>query len=141
MCRCSCFFYCSCDHRDLHVLTHSFPTRRSSDLIAPVLKRGDVIILESTSPVGATEQMARWLAEQRSDLRFPANGEEWGEADVAIAHCPERVLPGNILHELVHNDRVVGGLTPACSEAAVALYSSVVQGECIVADRRTAETL
>src|SRR3546814_13374085 len=91
MCRCSCFFYCSCDHRDLHVLTHSFPTRRSSDLIAPVLKRGDVIILESTSPVGATEQMARWLAEQRSDLRFPANGEEWGEADVAIAHCPERV--------------------------------------------------
>src|SRR3546814_17725465 len=83
--------------------------------------------------------MARWLAEQRSDLRFPANGEEWGEADVAIAHCPERVLPGNILHEIVHNDRVVGGLTPACSEAAVALYSSLVKGECIVTDARTAE--
>src|SRR3546814_681707 len=122
------------DHEpDLHYI------ESASRSIAPVLKRGDVIILESTSPVGATEQMARWLAEQRSDLRFPANGEEWGEADVAIAHCPERVLPGNILHEIVHNDRVVGGLTPACSEAAVALYSSFVKGECIVTDARTAE--
>src|SRR3546814_12745174 len=83
--------------------------------------------------------MARWLAEQRSDLRFPANGEEWGEADVAIAHCPERVLPGNILHEIVHNDRVVGGLTPACSEAAVALYRSFVKGACLVTAARTAE--
>lgn len=77
--------------------------------IAPVLKKGDLVILESTSPVGATEQMAEWLAEARNDLTFP---QQVGEsADVNIAHCPERVLPGHVVRELVENDRVIGGMT------------------------------
>jgi UDP-N-acetyl-D-mannosaminuronic acid dehydrogenase len=105
--------------------------------IAPVLKRGNVVILESTSPVGTTERLAEWLAEFRPDLSFP---HQRGDAsDIRIAHCPERVLPGRVAHELVANDRIVGGMTGACSEAAVALYKLVVQGDCIVTDVRTAE--
>jgi UDP-N-acetyl-D-mannosaminuronic acid dehydrogenase len=105
--------------------------------IAPVLKKGDLIILESTSPVGATEQMAAWLAEARADLTFP---QTHGEAsDIRVAHCPERVLPGQVLRELVQNDRVIGGMTPKCSEAAAALYKAFVQGECVLTNARTAE--
>lgn len=74
--------------------------------IAPVLKKGDLIILESTSPVGSTEQMAEWLAESRPDLTFPHQQGE--DADIDIAYCPERVLPGQVMIELIRNDRVVG---------------------------------
>src|SRR6185312_5167305 len=92
----------------------------ASKAIAPVLKSGDLVILESTSPVGATEEMAAWLAEARPDLTFP---QTHGEAsDIRVAHCPERVLPGNVLRELVQNDRVIGGMTKKCSQAAVDLY-------------------
>lgn len=109
----------------------------ASKAIAPVLKSGDIVILESTSPVGATEEMAAWLAEARPDLTFP---QTHGEAsDVRIAHCPERVLPGHVLRELVQNDRVIGGMTPKCSQAAVDLYKIFVEGDCIVTDTRTAE--
>lgn len=109
----------------------------ASKAIAPVLKHGDLVILESTSPVGATEQMAAWLAEARSDLTFP---QTHGEAsDVRVAHCPERVLPGHVLRELVQNDRVVGGMTAKCSAAACALYKTFVEGECVVTNARTAE--
>lgn len=109
----------------------------ASKTIAPVLKKGDLVILESTSPVGATEQMAAWLAEARPDLTFP---QSHGEAsDIRVAHCPERVLPGQVLRELVLNDRVIGGMTAKCSEAAVKLYKIFVQGECIITDARTAE--
>ena len=81
----------------------------ASKSIAPVLKKGDIVILESTSPVGATEQMAAWLAAARPDLTFP---QTHGEAsDIRVAHCPERVLPGHVLRELVQNDRVIGGMT------------------------------
>ncbi|QXI30219.1 UDP-N-acetyl-D-mannosamine dehydrogenase [Pseudomonas vanderleydeniana] len=105
--------------------------------IAPVLKVGDLVILESTSPVGATEQMAKWLAEIRPDLSFP---QELGEkSDIRIAYCPERVLPGHVLQELVQNDRVIGGLTTKCSERAAALYKLFVLGECIITNARTAE--
>ncbi|RXZ64749.1 UDP-N-acetyl-D-mannosamine dehydrogenase [Pelagerythrobacter rhizovicinus] len=105
--------------------------------VAPVLKRGDLVVLESTSPVGATEQMADWLAEARSDLTFPqAAGED---SDIRIAYCPERVLPGKVMQELIHNDRVIGGMTPKCSTAAVTLYKLFVEGECVVTDARTAE--
>jgi len=105
--------------------------------IAPVLKRGDLVILESTSPVGATEQMAAWLADARTDLTFPEiNGEE---SDMRIAHCPERVLPGHVVRELVENDRVIGGLTAKCSEQSVELYKTFVQGDCVVTNSRTAE--
>ena len=110
---------------------------KASRAIAPVLKAGDLVILESTSPVGATEQMAAWLAEERPDLTFPATH---GEAsDIRIAHCPERILPGHALTELVSNDRIIGGLTPLCAARAQALYKLVVEGECIITDARTAE--
>lgn len=105
--------------------------------IAVVLKAGDLVILESTSPVGTTEQMAAWLAEARPDLTFPQQTGE--DSDIRIAHCPERVLPGHVLRELVENDRVIGGLTAKCSQAAVDLYKIFVEGECIVTNARTAE--
>lgn len=105
--------------------------------IAPVLKKGDLVILESTSPVGATEQMAAWLAEARPDLSFPQSKGE--DSDIRVAHCPERVLPGHVLRELVHNDRVIGGMTPKCSESAARLYKIFVQGECVITNARTAE--
>lgn len=105
--------------------------------IAPVLKKGNLVILESTSPVGATEQMAEWLAEVRADLTFPQqNGEE---SDILIAHCPERVLPGQVVRELVENDRVIGGMTAKCSQAAIELYKTFVEGECVTTNARTAE--
>src|SRR5690606_8737998 len=90
-----------------------------------------------TAPVGATEQLSAWLAERRADLKFP---HEHGEAaDVRVAHCPERVLPGHILRELIENDRVIGGLTPACTEAAASLYRQLVSGQCVLTTARTAE--
>ncbi|WP_336056020.1 UDP-N-acetyl-D-mannosamine dehydrogenase [Nitratireductor sp. CH_MIT9313-5] len=111
--------------------------RAAARAIAPVLKKGDLVVLESTSPVGATEQMASWLQEARPDLTFPQTHCE--NSDIRVAHCPERVLPGHVLRELVQNDRVIGGMTHRCSEAAVALYKTFVEGECIVTSARTAE--
>lgn len=109
----------------------------AADSIGPVLKKGDLVILESTSPVGATEQMAAWLASARPDLSFPQqNGEA---SDIRIAHCPERVLPGHVMHELIENDRVIGGMTSKCAEAACALYKMFVRGECLLTTARTAE--
>lgn len=105
--------------------------------IAPVLKSGNLVVLESTSPVGATEQLSAWLSEERPDLSFP---QSHGEAsDIRIAHCPERVLPGHVLRELVQNDRVIGGMTARCSAAAIALYKIFVEGECVITNARTAE--
>lgn len=109
----------------------------ASNSIAPVLKAGDLIILESTSPVGATEKMAEWLEQARPDLTFPQTAGE--SSDIRIAHCPERVLPGHVLRELVHNDRVIGGMTPKCSEAAIELYRTFVEGDCVITNARTAE--
>lgn len=99
--------------------------------IAPVLAKGNLVVLESTSPVGATEKMAEWLAAARSDLTFPQQAGE--DSDIRVAHCPERVLPGKVMQELVTNDRVIGGMTELCSKAAVALYSLFVRGDCVVA--------
>lgn len=105
--------------------------------LVPYLKSGNLVILESTSPVGATEQMEIWLSEGRKDLTFP---QQMGEnADVMIAHCPERVLPGKVLQELISNDRIIGGITPRCSQKAVDVYKTFVKGECIVTNARTAE--
>lgn len=109
----------------------------ASKAIAPVLQKGNLVILESTSPVGATEQMAEWLAAARPDLTFPQTHGE--DSDIRIAHCPERVLPGHVMRELIENDRVIGGMTPKCSAASVALYKTFVQGECVVTNARTAE--
>ncbi|EEU7019312.1 UDP-N-acetyl-D-mannosamine dehydrogenase [Campylobacter jejuni] len=109
----------------------------ASKAIAKVLKKGNLVILESTSPVGTTEQMAKWLAEERSDLSFP---HQCGEvSDIKIAHCPERVLPGQVVRELVENDRIIGGMTQKCAEYAIRLYKIFVQGECIMTNARTAE--
>ncbi|WP_417583102.1 UDP-N-acetyl-D-mannosamine dehydrogenase [Pelagibacterium sp.] len=108
-----------------------------SQSLAPVLKSGDLVILESTSPVGTTEQLANWLAAARTDLTFP---QTHGDAsDVRIAYCPERVLPGHVVRELVQNDRVIGGLSARCSKEAAELYKSFVEGECVLTNARTAE--
>lgn len=111
--------------------------KAAAQAIAPVLEKGNLVILESTSPVGATEQLAEWLAEARPDLSFPQQAGDG--ADIKVAHCPERVLPGYVLQELVSNDRVIGGMSNACSERAVALYETFVRGECVVTNARTAE--
>ncbi|MDD9178992.1 MULTISPECIES: UDP-N-acetyl-D-mannosamine dehydrogenase [Aliivibrio] len=105
--------------------------------IAPVLEKGNLIILESTSPVGATEKLSAWLKESRPDLSFPQDAGD--SADIKVAHCPERVLPGYVLQELIANDRVIGGMSKACSESAVELYQTFVRGECIITNARTAE--
>lgn len=105
--------------------------------ISAVLKKGDLVILESTSPVGTTEQVSAWLADIRKDLTFPQTHGE--NSDIRVAHCPERVLPGQVLRELVQNDRVIGGMTEKCSEMASALYKIFVKGNCITTNSRTAE--
>ena len=122
--------------KDDHIPDLSY-IETASKAIAPVLKKGNLVVLESTSPVGATEQMAAWLAETRTDLTFPQQAGE--NSDIRIAHCPERVLPGQVLSELVQNDRVIGGMTAKCSEAATSLYKTFVKGECVVTNARTAE--
>ena len=81
--------------------------------------------------------MAEWLAAARTDLTFPQTHGD--ESDIRVAHCPERVLPGHIVRELVENDRVIGGMSLKCSERAIELYKAVVQGECVVTNARTAE--
>ena len=111
--------------------------RAAATAIAPILKKGDLVILESTSPVGATEQLSEWLAEIRTDLSFPQSA--GSSADINVAHCPERVLPGHVVRELVENDRVIGGMSPTCSERTVELYRCFVKGECVVTNARTAE--
>lgn len=111
--------------------------KAASEALAPVLQKGNLVILESTSPVGTTEAMAEYLAQARPDLTFPQTHGE--DSDIRIAHCPERVLPGHVLRELVANDRVIGGMTPKCSAAASALYKIFVEGECVITDARTAE--
>ncbi|QDX28621.1 UDP-N-acetyl-D-mannosamine dehydrogenase [Dickeya poaceiphila] len=105
--------------------------------LASVLKPGDVVILESTSPVGTTEQMAAWLAQARPDLSFP---QQVGEAsDIRIAYCPERVLPGRIMEELLSQERVIGGMTPRCAARASELYRLFLDRDCVMTDVRTAE--
>jgi UDP-N-acetyl-D-mannosaminuronic acid dehydrogenase len=111
--------------------------RAATDMIAPLLRKGNLVILESTSPVGTTEQICSWIGEKRPDLVIPQAERE--EADIHIAHCPERVLPGSVLRELVDNDRIIGGISPCCAELAAALYRSFVRGEMHLTNARTAE--
>lgn len=107
--------------------------------LAPHLKSGDLVILESTSPVGTTEAVAELLASHRPDLRFPTADARNGEPDINIAYCPERVLPGRILKELVENDRCIGGINAGCSARARRFYELFVRGVCIETSARTAE--
>jgi UDP-N-acetyl-D-mannosaminuronic acid dehydrogenase len=105
--------------------------------IAPVLQKGNLVILESTSPVGTTHKLAEWLAQARPDLTFPQQAAE--TADIQIAYCPERVLPGRVVHELVANDRVIGGMTRTATFMAATLYKTFVQGDLVETNARTAE--
>lgn len=97
--------------------------------VLPLLKEGDLYVIESTSPVGTTEAMAKIIFAERPEL----------EGKIYIAYCPERVLPGNVIHELVHNDRVIGGLNPESTEKAIEFYSQFVQGTLHKTNCRTAE--
>jgi UDP-N-acetyl-D-mannosaminuronic acid dehydrogenase len=109
--------------------------------VAAVIKAGDMVILESTSPVGTTEAMRDLMVGLRPDLKFPGTKSDFGRdtPDVAIAYCPERVLPGRILEELANNDRSIGGITPRCARKALAFYKRFVRGACITTDARSAE--
>ena len=104
--------------------------------IAPVIKKGDIVILESTSPVGTTAAIANWLAELRPDLTFPHQS---NNPDVSLSHCPERILPGHVLRELVENDRIIGGMSKECANRTAEFYRSFVTGECILTNAETAE--
>ncbi len=110
--------------------------KSAADNIAPVLQKGNLIILESTSPVGTTEQLAKWLQESRPDLKVAVENDE--ECDVYVAYCPERMIPGNVF-ELVENDRILGGVNNASTQKAKELYSKIAKGELILTNARTAE--
>jgi len=97
--------------------------------ILTLLKEGDLYIIESTSPVGTTERMRDFIFSKRPELK----------GQLCIAYCPERVLPGNVMYELVHNDRVIGGVDDASTEKAVAFYQQFVKGELHRTNARTAE--
>lgn len=112
--------------------------RAAAESITPVLKKGNIIILESTSPVGTTEQMLQWMQLARPDLRFPLSAAD-ADVDVHVAYCPERVLPGNVVHELVANDRIIGGVTARCAALAADVYRIFVRGELLHTNVRTAE--
>jgi len=107
------------------------------DSLAPVLKKGDLVVIESTCPVGTTENASIWMSNACPNLSFPHNTN--GACDINVAHSPERVLPGRILIELVSNDRVVGGISEACGIRAQQLYRLVVEGKCLLTTARTAE--
>jgi UDP-N-acetyl-D-mannosaminuronic acid dehydrogenase len=106
--------------------------------ITPVLSKGNIIILESTSPVGATEEITQQIQSARPDLKLPMPNED-DFYDIYVAHCPERVMPGNILHELVENDRIIGGVTKECAKKAKEIYEIFVHNKCVITDARTAE--
>ena len=105
--------------------------------IAPTLKKGNLVIVESTIPVGTTEEVSRVLAEMRPDLTFPhTHGEE---SDVDVAHCPERILPGFVIRELVENDRVIGGINQRSASRAESLYRIFVEGKIAICQASEAE--
>lgn len=97
--------------------------------VLPLLKEGDLYVIESTSPVGTTEKMANLIFTERPELK----------GKIYVAYCPERVLPGNVIYELVHNDRVIGGIDEASTDKAIAFYSQFVQGTLHRTNARTAE--
>jgi UDP-N-acetyl-D-mannosaminuronic acid dehydrogenase len=104
--------------------------------VARVLKRGDLVVLESTSPVGTTRRICEWIAQERPDLRLPLEGQP---GDVNVAYCPERILPGRMVFELVENDRIIGGMSEVCGRRAEALYKLFVRGTLLQTTAATAE--
>ena len=97
--------------------------------VIPYLKKGDLYVIESTSPVGTTEKMADIIFNERPELK----------GEIYIAYCPERILPGNVVYELIHNDRVIGGLTPESTDKAIEFYAQFVEGTLHKTNSRTAE--
>lgn len=130
--------------------------RAAVDSITDVLEPGNLVILESTSPIGTTEGVATQITERRPDLYVGANGHaarkangnghangdggnEIANATINVAYCPERVLPGRILTELINNDRCIGGVTAACTRRAQRFYKNFVRGACVPTTARAAE--
>ncbi len=107
------------------------------NMISEILKPGDLIILESTSPVGTTESLLGYIGELRPDLSLPNSEKEFN--DISLAYCPERVMPGNIIEELQSNVRIIGGITKNCADAAADVYGTFVRSDCIKTSVRTAE--
>ena len=123
-----------------------FPTpdisyiKKSIFSISNVLEKDNLIILESTSPVGTTDKIVTWLSKLRPDLSFPkASNKNPKKPDVFISYCPERVLPGDILKELKNNDRIIGGQTKFCSNKAYNFYKGFVGGNLFQTDSKSAE--
>ena len=107
------------------------------DGVCDILGPGNLVILESTSPIGTTERIAKRIMSRRPDLNIgPAQA---GKASIAVAYCPERVLPGRILSELVNNDRCIGGITVDCARQAQRFYKMFVRGTCTTTTARAAE--
>lgn len=114
--------------------------KKACQSIAQVLEPGNLVILESTSPVGTTDLMSKWISEEREDLLVAGSmGVSDGEVEIHLAYCPERVLPGKVIEELVSNDRAIGGMTDKCSELAISFYQNFVEGDCVKTNSRTAE--
>jgi len=103
--------------------------QNATEAVIPYLKEGDLYVIESTSPVGTTNKMEALIFEKRPELK----------GKIFIAYCPERVLPGNVIYELVHNDRVIGGINPESTEKAIGFYSQFVQGKLHKTNSKTAE--
>ncbi len=109
----------------------------AAEAITPRLRGGEIIVLESTCPLGTTRRISELIAGLRPDLKLPHVPQ--AVPDVHLAYCPERVLPGRIMLEIVANDRVIGGLTPACAARAADLYRTFCRGELIITDAESAE--
>ena len=103
--------------------------KAATEGIIPILKKGDLYIIESTSPIGTTEKMQKLIFEERPELK----------GNISIAYCPERVLPGNVMHELVYNDRVIGGVDEKSTKKAISFYRKYIKGELHGTNARTAE--
>lgn len=111
--------------------------KAAAEQIAPRLKPGAIVVLESTSPPGTTDKVSRWIGDIRPDLKMPHI--PGATSDIFVAHCPERVLPGRIMIEMITNNRVVGGLTSACAMKAASIYRVFSQGEILLTDAASAE--
>lgn len=115
-------------------LSHVFA---AAEALAPHLRPGAIVALESTSPPGTTEALCRVLERARPDLTFPLDVND--DPDIFVAHCPERVLPGHTMSEMVSNNRIIGGLTSQSAERAASIYAVFCRGELQLTDARTAE--
>ncbi len=111
---------------------------QATKTIAPYIKPGDLVILESTSPVGTTEKVTEWILEEREDLTVTEEINS-NKGAFFVAHCPERVLPGHILRELVENDRIIGGINQNSTKKTVDFYKKFVKGKILETNARTAE--